>query len=526
MKFTTTLGLSILVFCISIKLDAQTLTSDSLILVNIYNATGGPDWTKNENWLTGPINTWEGITTDGNRVTGVRFSQSGLNDSIPSEIFNLTALKELYLFGTVGIADESIKNLTQMEELYISNWNLKVDPEVFCEFPILTDLSLINCQGFEEIPPCMAQRPYTKLYLIRMGLQGASDVLTSLASIPSLTHLNLDGNIFTEEIPEALCQRDLVVLNLSNNQFTGEIPDCLNQNGTLRQLFLEKNQLTGEIPTTLFKEGIGIFKVSDNQLVGTMDDWVLKPSSLYNISLSNNQMSGDVNGTFFGENITTVEVNNNNFTGIENINENLEIRVLRIDGNKLFFDDLQKLPIPIQTFEYNNQQNVNETEEMTINAGDDLFISMDEVGDDFTEYQWYLNDQTLNDQTTRNLNLHDVNMTDEGSYHCEATHIDFPDLILSRNSVVITVDQSNHNSETSIHELRFYPNPAKNTLHFQTEINGLCELRIFDLLGNLISVDTYHHHIDISHLENGIYTLEVVAKDHQVRLKAKFIVSK
>ena len=45
--------------------------TDREALVGFYNATGGPNWNDNNNWLSDvPISEWEGVATDGNgRVT-------------------------------------------------------------------------------------------------------------------------------------------------------------------------------------------------------------------------------------------------------------------------------------------------------------------------------------------------------------------------------------------------------------------------------------------------------------------------
>ena len=53
---------------LSINLDRQ---ADSLALVELYNSTNGPGWTNNDNWLTGSIDTWYGITVSGDRVTEI-----------------------------------------------------------------------------------------------------------------------------------------------------------------------------------------------------------------------------------------------------------------------------------------------------------------------------------------------------------------------------------------------------------------------------------------------------------------------
>ena len=62
-------------------------------LVALYNATDGPNWTRNTNWLSdSPISTWYGVTLDEtDRVGELRLSTNQLSGSIP----NLGALTRL-----------------------------------------------------------------------------------------------------------------------------------------------------------------------------------------------------------------------------------------------------------------------------------------------------------------------------------------------------------------------------------------------------------------------------------------------
>ena len=58
---------------------------DRAALVALYNATGGPNWTQNNNWLSDvPISKWQGVTTDDNgRVhrTGPRRERAERGDT-------------------------------------------------------------------------------------------------------------------------------------------------------------------------------------------------------------------------------------------------------------------------------------------------------------------------------------------------------------------------------------------------------------------------------------------------------------
>ena len=72
--------------------------TDREALVALYNATDGPNWNGNDNWLSDvPISEWEGVTTDNNgRVTELFLSENQLSGEIPPELGNLN-LAWLYL---------------------------------------------------------------------------------------------------------------------------------------------------------------------------------------------------------------------------------------------------------------------------------------------------------------------------------------------------------------------------------------------------------------------------------------------
>ena len=74
--------------------------TDREALVALYNATGGPNWIRNNNWLSdAPTSEWEGVATDGNgRVTRLLlFSGNQLSGEIPPELGNLASLRQLAL---------------------------------------------------------------------------------------------------------------------------------------------------------------------------------------------------------------------------------------------------------------------------------------------------------------------------------------------------------------------------------------------------------------------------------------------
>ena len=96
--------------------------SDKAVLVTLYNATDGPGWTNNTNWLSDrPIGDWHGVTTDATgRVVELDLGSNGLFGQLPSELGNLENLKRLglsdnQLYGNIPSALGSLENLVSLD---------------------------------------------------------------------------------------------------------------------------------------------------------------------------------------------------------------------------------------------------------------------------------------------------------------------------------------------------------------------------------------------------------------------------
>lgn len=98
------------------------------VLVALYNATGGANWTHNTNWLSDKdISTWHGVSVSNGRVTDLNLSLNNLTGTIPAELGNLTNLETLNLSYNQlrGAIPAELGNLGNLEQLWLVNNQLR-----------------------------------------------------------------------------------------------------------------------------------------------------------------------------------------------------------------------------------------------------------------------------------------------------------------------------------------------------------------------------------------------------------------
>ena len=100
-------------------------SGDRAVLIELYNATNGPNWTYNTNWnSSAPLDQWARVRTDANgRVEELHLGSNRLTGSIPSSLGNLANLEYLYLIHNqlTGSIPSSLGNLANLEHLYLGN---------------------------------------------------------------------------------------------------------------------------------------------------------------------------------------------------------------------------------------------------------------------------------------------------------------------------------------------------------------------------------------------------------------------
>ncbi|MDE2890834.1 MAG: leucine-rich repeat domain-containing protein [Gemmatimonadota bacterium] len=294
---------------------------DREALVALYNATDGPNWENNTNWLTEKdLSTWYGVDVQNGRVTTLFMHSNKLAGPIPPEVGNLSELKKLELVENrlTGRIPTELGRLTNLRNLDLSANQLtgSIPPELTqlnnlawlqlgtnqltgripSELGQLTNLEVLNLwenQLTGGIPPELSQ--LTKIRILHLSSnQLTGPIPGELAQLTNIEELSLDSNQLTDAIPPELGQlTNLESLGLSWNQLNGPLPAELGQLTKLERLSLGPNQLTGSIPPELGQlTNLETLSLSFNQLTGPLPAELGQLTNLMRLYLQRNQLTG------------------------------------------------------------------------------------------------------------------------------------------------------------------------------------------------------------------------------------------
>lgn len=260
------------------------------ILMELYDATGGPNWYNNTNWGSNkPINEWYGVniyrTVTDNEVYQIGLYSNNLTGTIPKSLGKFKKLDNILLYGNQleGDMKDLIDALSECKDLKV--------------------LSILANKFNGSIP-------------------------SSIKNLTSLRTLNASGNQLSGQIPNEICSlSELDGLVLEYNYLTGEIPRNIGNLSKLRGIHLASNQLTGTIP-----EGLGN--------IASLKEW----------SLNYNYLSGPLpNSILSRDNWTKIRdyiINQNGYTiyppleyaVLENhVNKNLDLQP--VNSHDIFFNN-------------------------------------------------------------------------------------------------------------------------------------------------------------------------------------------
>ena len=273
-----------------------------LALRVLYEATDGPNWAQNDNWLTeAPLEEWHGVRrvakrSNGTTVEDLDLASNDLSGAIPPEIGNLASLSFLHLNDNdlSGAIPRELGNLASLLWLSLASNDLSgaIPPEIgnlAHEFGGMRFLDLGWNDLTGAIPPELGDlASLSWLDLSSNDLTGA--IPPELGSLASLERLDLSSNDLTGAIPPELGSlASLERLDLSSNDLTGAIPPELGSLASLETLDLDYNDFTGAIPPQL--GGLDLIwwlHLNDNDLFGPVPSELMTLARLTHLTLHDN----------------------------------------------------------------------------------------------------------------------------------------------------------------------------------------------------------------------------------------------
>lgn len=461
-------------------IDPDCRMKDSLILVDLYNATNGANWTNT--WdLNQPMTTWYGVTLGVNGCVAVvdldgyldadceNCSSNGnaLVGSLPTNFWNLKNLTKLSFgsnFQLNAAFTSAIGNLSQLRFLNLYNVNFSatnIPPEIG-NLPQLTTLLLGGNQLTGALPAELGNltqlkelvisanqlsgtipnslNQLTKLESLNLSSNQFSNLPDDLSDLKKLRYLDLSFNPFNTNLPTWIGELSAITdLNLVGNDWTGTIPPSIGDLAELFFLSLRSNQLTGTVPNNFSNlQKLALLYLYDNQLEGVFPSAVANLPVLEHVLIYDNNFSGTIpDFTISNTRIRNLQLHDNQFT-FKDILPNLaanETAILNNNGGNTMYDSLR----------YDPQQKIATPTTIEFTTGDNQLLSLN-IDNFITSnvYKWYKDDvefQTVNGNS--NLSFTNLSESDAGVYTCQVTNPNAPDLTLESHPFTLSfVDPS------------------------------------------------------------------------------------
>jgi Leucine-rich repeat (LRR) protein len=322
--------------------------ADSMALVDIYNYCDGPNWYNSDNWLEGPVNEWNGITTTGTRVTKIHLQFNFLTGDIPESIGDLTALQELRLSSnnitsipeTIGdlisleifwlgwtkipSVPESFGNLSNLKELHLGQISppLTSLPDSFCNLESLEWLAL-GGNNLTNLPSCFGQ--LTSLQTCFLWSNGLTVLPDGIGGLTSLVHFDLDYNQLTA-LPDSFGDLDnLKTLRMEANQISA-LPESFADLTSLQTVWARFNQISALPEAFGNLDSLKFCNMSYNQIT-QLPESVTDLASITDLLFDNNEIAyipgniGDLSTLYvlglIGNNIDEVPVSIGDLSALE-----------------------------------------------------------------------------------------------------------------------------------------------------------------------------------------------------------------
>ena len=457
--------------------------TDSLALVALYHATEGDHWTRNDHWLTGPLDTWYGVTLSQQRVYELRLKNNNLQGELPTKLSDLHNLRRYYLSG--NNIDKLPSNLFSSSPITdgIISWNRLT----FEDFVIQQgDFKGFDYQQYigKDTTVILSQG---QSYTIDLGIDQniannqyiwfKDQVAVDTANINSFTISAIsaeDEGVYTCEVSNPDVPSYLLLFSNPIGIFIDHDKRSTSEQDSLMLVELyhatngdnwtrNDNWLTGPLDTWYGVYAWGTREAPDdkprvhwlllanNNLKGALPAKMQHLTFMNRFDVSSNKLVGMIPAVKTHPYLDSVSFSQNNFTSVSSEIERLP-NMFSVGQNYLTFEDL--LPLLAKDsvhragdgvwYEYRwsyDQKPIGKDRVVVIEENDDYTI---DLGIDLAvvdnEYIWFKDSVAIDTTHISRYTLTEVTSDDSGIYTCQVTNPNAEGITLYSHSTQIVVD--------------------------------------------------------------------------------------
>ena len=402
----------------SVKLPLSSyLQQDSLALVSLYETNGGVNWVNNQNWLTGKLNTWEGLVMNADSLFAINLPSNQLDGMLTSALDSLNFIREID-FSNNNLTDvsalenqinnlnilnlsgnslsfEQLEGFTTIPNFNYNNQNFEYNLPIEIFESLGTDISISvqanasanTFQWYKDSVQIAGETTQTlNLPNAQRSDEGFYYVEINNSNLPDLTLIST-----ATEVKISSLERDVIALRQFYDSTNGDGWSTINWD------------TTSENPTE--------WSTNDQ-------DIIVENNRVVEINLSDNNLTGSVPSVLnevLG--LRTINLENNALESTADLTELPNLTTLNLSGNALGYDDLER-NIAIEGFEFSNQANFGNEPGQKIAQGSSFTLNF-EVKGSANVYKWYRNDVLISNADTSEFTIDSITFETMGEYRLE-----------------------------------------------------------------------------------------------------------
>jgi hypothetical protein len=306
-----------------------------------------------------------------------------------------------------------------------------------------------------------------------------------LSGVPAL---NLSANDFSGALPSCFGESErLEIFDASRNRLSGALPATLGGARGLRVLRLNGNAFSGAIPAawgelaalrlaarapeevsaksgaqTESLEGLQTLDLSNNRLSGAIPASLGNLTALRELRLNDNELSGDAPSELARlQRLVALDARRNRLSDMPSLREIPRLDTLRLEGNRLQFDALERqFGGSARFFTYAPQTPVLPTLRDTVGVGDAPLLLRYALRGERNRYLWLRNGEALGKSLGASLGdsfgesgewlIPALGAADTGVYVCRVSNTLLPDLTLESGAMRVDFTPPQEVPQTAI----------------------------------------------------------------------------